>query len=131
MEINVSQEQGRVPVTVFHIKGDIDAETYGQLEERTRQAIQGGTRNLVLDLSQVNYISSYGIRGLSEIFNWLRDAATEDDKTLSHGLRDGKFKAQHLKLAQPSQQVQRVLSIAGIDMFLDIHKDIKSAVAAF
>ena len=38
MEINVSQQQGRVPVTVFHIKGDIDAQTSGELESQAQQA---------------------------------------------------------------------------------------------
>jgi anti-anti-sigma factor len=58
MEITISQEQGRVPVTVFHIQGDIDAQTYEQLEAQVRQAIQAGTHYLLLDMSQVPYVST-------------------------------------------------------------------------
>ncbi len=130
MEISVSQEQARVPVTVFHITGDIDAETSGQLESQVQQAIQAGTRFLLLDLSVVPYISSYGVRSISLIFNWLRDKS-EDDHALSHGLRDGKFKAHHLKLANPTPHVHNVLTTAGIDMFIEIHSDLKKAVASF
>ena len=98
MEITVSQQQARVPVTIFSIKGEIDAKSYEQLEAQVQQAMGTGTRHLLLDLSQVPYISSYGIRGISEIFTWLRDRSEgEDDAALSHGLRDGKFKSQHLQ----------------------------------
>jgi hypothetical protein len=50
---------------------------------------------------------------------------------MSKGLRDGTFKSPHLKLANPSQQVLKVLTTAGIDMFLEIHSDLKQAIASF
>ena len=132
MEITVAQHQGRVPVTVFHVKGDIDANTYGQLESQAKQALLDGTRDLVLELSQVPYISSYGIRGISQIFNWLRDKSKdEDDAALSKGLRDGNYKACHLKLVNPSKRVYDVLTTTGVDMFLEIHKDLNQAIASF
>ncbi len=130
MEISISQEQARVPVTVFHITGDIDASTSGQLESQAQQAIQTGTRFLLLDLSQVTFISSHGVHSISQIFNWLRDKS-EDDHALSHGLRDGKFKAHHLKLAKPSPHVRNVLTTAGIDMFIEFHSNLKKAVESF
>jgi hypothetical protein len=40
MEIVVSQELGRVPITVFHIQGDINTETYDPLQTQAQQAIQ-------------------------------------------------------------------------------------------
>ncbi len=132
MEIVVSQQQGQVPVTVFHITGDINTETFDQLQTQARQAIQSGTRFLLLDLEHVPYVSSYGIRAISQIFTWLRDSSHgEDDATVSKGLRDGTFKSPHLKLLKPSQQVFKVLSMAGVDMFLEIHTDLQQAVASF
>ena len=132
MEIVVSQQPGQVPVTVFHIKGDINTETFDQLESQARQAIQSGVRCLVLDLEQVGYVSSYGIRAISQIFTWLRESSHgQDDAAVSKGLRDGTFKSPHLKLLKPSQQVLKVLSMAGVDMFLEIHTDLKQAVASF
>jgi len=132
MEITVSQEQGRVPVLVFHIVGDIDADTSEQLETKAREAIDSGSRYILLDLAKVQYISSWGIRGISIIFTWLRRLDEgEDDDTLSAGLKSGKFKACCLKLANPSKQVREVLSVSGIDMFLEIYDDLKKAVASF
>jgi len=132
MEIMVSHQSGRVPVTIFHIKGDINTETSEQLQTQAQQAIQSGTRNLLLDLTQVSSVSSYGIRTISQIFTWLRDGSQgENAEAVSQGIRDGTFKSPHLKLIAPSRNVLRVLTTAGIDMFLEIHGDLKQAIASF
>ncbi len=132
MEITITQEQGRVPVTVFHIEGDIAADTSEQLETQARQAIDSGTRHLLLDLEKVRFVSSYGIRSISTIFSWLRNRDEgEDDESLSAGLKSGTFKACCLKIARPSKQVREALTIAGIDMFLEMHNDLQKAINAF
>lgn len=132
MEITVSNEQGRVPVKVFHITGDIDAASFEQLEAQAQQAIQDGARFIVLDLAQVPYISSYGIRGISQIFTWLRNTAVGEEKAaISKGFKDGTYKSHHLKLANATPQVNKVLTTAGMDMFLEIHSDLKQAVESF
>jgi anti-anti-sigma factor len=132
MEIAISRQQSRVPVTVFHIKGDIDANTFDQLQAQARQAIQDGTRYLVLDLGQVAYISSYGIRGISQIYTWLREAAKdENEAAVSQGVRDGSYKSPHLKLVDPAPAVLKVMTATGLDMFLEFHTDLKQAVASF
>jgi hypothetical protein len=47
------------------------------------------------------------------------------------GLSDGTFKSPHLKLLNPSPRVLDVLSIAGVDMFLEVHRNYKDALASF
>jgi anti-sigma B factor antagonist len=132
MEITQTRQQGRVPVTVFHIKGDIDAETFEQLETQARQVINAGARYLILDLSQVGYISSYGIRGISQIYSWLREAGNdESDAVVSQGVRDGSYKSAHLKLVNLAPAVQKVMIATGMDMFLEFHSDLTRAVASF
>lgn len=132
MEITVTQAQGKVPVTIFHIVGDIAADTSGQLETQARQAIESGTRHLLLDLSQVPFVSSYGIRTISQIFTWLRDReGGEDDAALKKGLNDGTFMSCCLKIVNPSKRVREALSVTGIDMFLEMHNDMDKAIASF
>jgi anti-anti-sigma regulatory factor len=132
MEIQVSQAQGRVPVAILKITGELNADTSGQLEAEARKLIDSGAHNLLLDVSGVPYISSYGIRTLSEIFNWLRKGVpSEDDAALDKGLRDGTFKSGHLKLLNPTPQVRRVLNLAGVDMFLELFDDQNTALASF
>ena len=47
MEINVSQEKGRVPVSVVHIKGDLDASSYLDLVNTAQKLYNVGVRSLL------------------------------------------------------------------------------------
>ena len=132
MEIKVTQEQGRVPVTIFYLEGDLSGETYGQLEARVEQPIQAGTRYLLLDMAGVAYMGSAGIRAINQIFNWLRSLPDgEDEAAIPAGLKDGTFKSRRLKLANLSRQAQKSLSVTGINMFLEFHNDLPQAIASF
>lgn len=132
MEIRQTQEQGRVPVTVFHIEGEINVETYEQLQATAREAHAAGMRNLVLDLGEVTYVSSAGIRALNDIFALLRsDSPDESSDSISKGISAGTYKSPHFKLANPTAQVHRTISMTGLDMFLEIHAKLKDAIASF
>jgi anti-anti-sigma factor len=124
--------QGRVPVTVFRLDGEIDSETFEQLQVQASEAFNSGTQSILLDMSKVGYISSAGIRALHFIFNLLRgNNASESDEAIRKGLRDGTFKSPHLKLLNPQPKVQQVLKSTGYDMFLETYTDQKSAVNSF
>ncbi len=132
MDVSVSTTDTRVPVTVFHIKGDIQANTYEELQMMVEQAYQNGMRNLLLDLSDVSYISSAGLRALHYIFTMLRgNLPGESDEAIKRGLMDGSFKSPHLKLLKPSPTVQRILKTAGFDMYLESYDDLREALDSF
>jgi len=132
LSISSEEIQGRVPVTVFHLVGDLDGNTYEQFQTKAEEAFQSGTRYLLLDLSQVPFVSSAGIRGLHYVFNLSRrDSIAESDQAISKGLRDGTFKSPHLKLLNPNQNVSSLLKITGYDMFLEVHHKLKEAVDSF
>ena len=132
LSISTEELQGRVPVTIFHLKGDLDGNTYEQLQKKADEVFQAGTRHLILDLSQVPFISSAGIRGLHYVFNLLRtDSVSESDQAISKGLRDGTFKSPHLKLLSPNQNVANLLKVTGYDMFLEVHYNSNEAVKSF
>ncbi len=132
MEITVTQETGRLPVTVFHISGEINSSTYEEFGKRAREAYEAGTRNLLLDLKDVTYVSSAGIRALNDIMKMLRtDAPEESDAAMSKGVRDGTFHSPHLKLVNVPNRVVEVLKMAGVDMLLEIHKTMKEALASY
>ena len=132
LSIMTEEMQGRVPVTIFHLKGDLDGNTYEQLQKKADDVFQAGTRYLILDLSQVPFISSAGIRGLHYVFNLLRtDSVSESDQAISKGLRDGTFKSPHLKLLSPNQNVGNLLKVTGYDMFLEVHYNSNEAVKSF
>ena len=132
MEIVVSQAQGRVPVTVFDIRGEITADTAARLLEEADQAVAGGAQNLVLDLTNVPCISSFGLRALNEVILKLHEGASDQSvEQLRQALRDGRDKSVHLKLVNPNPQVMKTLGATGFDMLLEVHRTVNQAVSSF
>jgi anti-anti-sigma factor len=131
MIIDMAQTAGPVAVTIFNIQGDIDASTYEELERQASKAFQAGMQNLILDLSRVDYISSAGVRALNNIFRLLQSSKAESDQLVYQGVRAGTYKSPHLKLVNPKPAVANVLSVTGLDMFLEIHRDQRAAVTSF
>jgi len=132
MEVTVSQEQGRVPVTVLHVKGDINAATADQFQAQAQQIQRSGAKDMLIDFSEVSFLSSAGLRVLHNLFNQLRgDSPDESDEAVRSGLKDGTFKSAHLKLLNPNKNIREALRIAGFDMFLEIYVDLREAVASF
>jgi anti-anti-sigma factor len=132
MDIVVSNQEGRVPVTVFHVTGQLTDESYEQLQKQGEKAFQAGMRNLLLDLTDVSFVSSSGLRAIHHLYMLLRKKELGDsDETVRQGLKDGTYQSAHLKLLRPSTAVLRTLEYAGFDMFLQIHSDLQEAVASF
>ena len=130
MEITVEIEEGRVPVTVFHLRGDLSHEE--PLQSRVKEAYESGARNILLDLQDVPYISSAGLRVLHYVYNLLnRDRQEESEQEVRRGIVSGSYKSPHLKLLRPSKNAMKALSIAGYDMFLDIYDKQQEAIDAF
>ena len=130
MEITVSQEQGRAPVTIFRIKGPITSNE--ELEKQAQAAFSAGMRNLLLDMAEVPYIATSGLRALHNIYTLLRsDAREESDEAVRIGIASGTFKSPHLKILKPSAHVLQALKVAGYDMFLEIYDNPKRALASF
>lgn len=132
MEIIVSEENARVPVTVFQIKGELAAETESQLVQQAQDAFDSGTRNLLLDLSKVTFLSSAGLRAVHQIFVLLRgDAPEQSNEAVRAGIKAGTYHSSHLKLLKPNSEVAKVLKATGFDMFLEIHSSRSKALASF
>jgi hypothetical protein len=130
MDMTVSQAQGRVPVTIIRITGAITDNR--ELEARAQEVYDGGARNILLDLTEVPYMATAGLRALHTIFTLLRiDTPEESDEATKAGIAAGTFMSPHLKLLKPTPHVQEVLKAAGYDMFLQIHRDLDQAVASF
>lgn len=129
MQVTVSQEQARVPVTVLRVKGNIDSSTYEQFEASAKQAVQSGAKDLVIDLTDAPYMSSAGIRVLLSLFNQLHNV--KEIQTAEQTVLSSNFKSPHLKLAGVAPHVLDVLKTSGIDEFLNIYKTSKDALAAF
>ena len=130
MEFSVTQEMGRVPVTVLRVEGAIDQDK--PLVTKVQELFDTGMRNLLLDMSKVSFMNSLGLRAINQIFNLLRvpDEA-ESETTVMEGVRSGKYKSGHFKLLKPSKFVQDSLHMVGFDMFIEVFTDYQKAVDSF
>jgi len=100
------------PVTVLSVTGDIDAATFPQLVSAVNEVLDKGNVKLVLDLGQVNYISSGGLVALQTISGRAGDL-------------NGK-----VALCSVRDRVAKVLNISGFDKFLAVFPDVAAARAS-
>lgn len=136
MNVTVSQVQGRVPVTILHVHGELDASNYRDLIAAAEEAIRGGAQDVLLDLGDAPYMSSSGLVALQSIAAMLRGEAAPDldagwaafralERDRETGLQS------HFKLLNPQPRVVRVLEIVGLLRFLEVYTDLDEAVASF
>jgi anti-anti-sigma factor len=132
MDITVTHEMGRVPVTVLTIDGDIDSSNYEKLDQTAGNQIKTGAQYMLIDLTEVGFISSAGFRSFTKIFKELRSISMDGtDEDMHKGINSGAYKSPYLKLFKPSRLVAETLKIAGFDMLLEVHNDLKTAIASF
>ena len=112
--IQISQNEGQPPVTIFEIRGRINLGNYKEIEQAAEQAYEKGMRNLVMDFSGVESLTSIGIRTLVVIHKMLA--------------KNGEGK---LKLAGLIPPIRDMLEMAGVAQFLDLHNTTAEAVADF
>ena len=134
MELKVSTENGRVPVTVLHVKGNIDSGSYEDFEYQVDKLIKEGARYILIDLAQTPFVSSAGLRALQYIFKQLHslhsdaNLNTEDTK---QGIRAGTYKSSYLKLLNLSPEIRTIFETSGFDMYMEMFNDLETAIASF
>lgn len=134
MEIKVSTENGRVPVTVVHVDGNIDASTSDIFKTKTEELVNSGARYILVDLSHAPFVSSAGLRVLHSLFNTLRSLnpdANLSDQDVKKGISSGTYKSPHLKLLSPSKETKSTFELSGFDMYIEVFTDFKTAIASF
>lgn len=134
MDIQVSTEEGRVPVTIMRVDGNIDATTYEQFQAKAEELIKGGAQYLLIDLSNSPFVSSAGLRALHQIFNMLRQkdtAAAMSEEDVRRGISAGTYKSPHLKLLNLSRETRTAFDLSGFDMFIETFHDRQTAIDSF
>ncbi len=136
MEITVSQEQGRISISVIKLTGQLDGQTYESLIAKAREVVESGIRNILLDLGDLTYISSAGLVSLHTIALMTRG---EDLPDLEQGWsalksmdrsRDGGLQ-KNLKLLNPRPEVTSVLDMVGFAAFFEVFTDKQKAIDSF
>jgi anti-anti-sigma factor len=110
LEINV-QEMKRVDLIT--VAGRVDSSSAPELEQALEERTGQGRYNLVLEMSGVTYLSSAGLRALVST------------------LRSCKKRGGDVRIANPSERVQEVMELAGLDVLFDTFDDVTVAVGSY
>ena len=136
MEITVTTQQGKVPVTVLQPHGDVDASNYTELVSKVEELMKAGAQDFLVDLSDVPFMSSAGLAGLHTIAMTLRGEKLVDPeggwavlKSMDRSRASGMQK--HVKLLSPQAGVAETFDKAGFTLFFEVYDDIQKAVASF
>jgi anti-anti-sigma regulatory factor len=128
LNITTSQIQGEVPVTILHLSGHLHGSTERELLDRARQALEDGSKYLLLDLSGVEVLTSAGLRAIHNIFNLF---TPQSDKTAIRQHGEEPYKSPYFKLVCPNPDIYYVLNIAGFLQNILIYNDMNEAVGSF
>jgi anti-sigma B factor antagonist len=98
---------------VLSLSGRLDATTSSQLEKVVVERLQSGENRLLFDLSNLQYISSAGLRSLAAVLVKCRDEGGD------------------MKLAALNERVTRVFKIIGFDLLMSVTDTPETAISEF
>jgi anti-sigma B factor antagonist len=97
------------------LSGDLDSETAPTLEEKLLSLINAGKRNLVINLREVTFISSVGLRVLLA-------AQMQVRKKIPRG---------SVVISEIPAQLRRTFELVGMDVMFDLYENDKEAIESF
>jgi anti-anti-sigma factor len=110
MEIAETKSGGTLVMTPT---GRLNAESAQTFQERLLSCIDAGETSVLLDLAQLDYISSAGLRSLLIAAKRLQ-------------ARDGRF-----AICALTANVREVFRMSGFDTIIDVHPDRATALRSF
>ena len=138
LETTIEQATGRVPITVIALDGELDASNFNELIASTRGLYDSGTRNLLLDLTNLRFMASSGLVALHSILRLMHGEAPPDPEagwgalhSLGLDVSGGGEMQTEVQLCGAQGAVERVLTRTGLSQLFITHPDRASAIAAF
>lgn len=99
--INITKESEH-GIYIIKVEGDVDASSSIHLDKAISDAVEKGQKNIVIDCTELQYISS---AGLGVFMSYIQDFEDSDSKFVLFGL---------------SKKVANVFEILGLDQLLTI-----------
>ena len=118
LKITSEQVQAEVPVTVFRLRGWLDGQSEEQLLEAARTAHDEGTRYLLIDMSELDTLTSAGMRAIQKVYQIF--TPKEDPSRVAH-----------LKLCSAPPQIYSVLGITGFLQNIPMYESPDAALETF
>jgi anti-anti-sigma factor len=118
LKITKEQVQGSVHVTVLHLRGWLDAQSEELLLASARDSYNEGSRFLLIDLAEVDTLTSAGMRAMQKVYKLY--TPTEEQ-----------FKVARVKLCNAPPQVYHVLGITGFLQSIPNYETQQAAIDSF
>ena len=138
MEIAISKREGTLPVSVMQLRGALDSSTYEQFINEAQALFDSGARDLLIDMTELTFLSSAGIAALhrvSRVFRGEKHSVTDESWSAMRVVSDpndaGFTFQKHIKLLNPGEAIQDVLDTVGFKSYFEIFTDEQTAIAAF
>lgn len=134
MEITLTPKSAAM--SIMHLKGALDGSNYRDLIDEAQKLYDSGVRDLILDLSQLTFISSAGISALYRvalIFRGEKQTEMEEGWASYHAISREReaSKQKHVKLAGPVEKVYHSLDLVGFTTFFEIYPSLDVATTSF
>jgi len=131
MEISISIEQAQEPIAVMRLKGNLDASNFLEVVTKAQEIYQKPARNLLIDLSEVPYISSAGLVAIHKIALLYSGVPQEVEENTRPDFTHSSTARKHVKLLSPPPAVDQILDTAGLKLFFKVFDDLESALQSF
>jgi anti-anti-sigma factor len=107
------QEREQNGITIFALKGKVDTEGAMDLDIALHAALAEGKTKLILDMAELRYINSAGLRSLADALTRAKEAQGD------------------LKLVALNTRIRRVFEIVGFDNFFQMYDNLDEAMKTF
>lgn len=138
LTINIENAQARVPVAIARLAGELDASSYKSLIDKVVDLYAGGARDLLIDLGQLNFMSSTGLVALHSIALVMRGEKLPEGESgwgtfhsIARDVENASGPEEHVKLLNPQARVKKTLEISGFSQILTIFEDQGEALASY
>ncbi|MCK6538883.1 MAG: STAS domain-containing protein [Anaerolineales bacterium] len=131
MEINVSIEQGREPIAVMRLRGEINASNFMEIVDKARELYNNPARSLIIDLGEVTGISSAGQAAIHKIALIYSGASHKVEEGENPDFTHSSNARTRVKLLNPRPEVEKTIEKAGLKLFFKVFDDLESAIQSF
>jgi hypothetical protein len=125
--LTITRSEGRV--LVMHLRGMLDGQTHEQLYNAARAEHEAGVRFLLLDLQQLDVITSAGLGALHNLYKLF--TPKEEIEAWEKAKHGEPYKSNYFKLAAAPANIYYVLNIAGFLSNIPVYPDLPGALASF
>lgn len=136
MEMKSTPLSDSPSTVILDLDGELDASNYLDVIERVRQLYEGGTRQLVIDLSDLTFLSSSGLVALHSAALVMRGEEPPSPElgwSAFHAIASDVERGFETccKLVNPQGRVRKTLEMTGFNTFLQIFDDTDAAARSF